>query len=220
MGNISNYLENLDATKVRNFWLGVTITLLTTTIILFSFVIPFGYELEVVEGDTLYQYQDLTKEDLVLKEIWFRIPFDNQPVREDYSIAYADYNELSTAEYIKKYNLDNPANVGEQVVLGNKEGKLTVLINKDHSFISELPMVKAKSAEVGYDGACHIGDVLDPSKLYLDVVYEDGSEKRFTDALFTVVGTEDLVLKQGFNNFTVSYAGEIFPVSVSCTEGA
>lgn len=214
-----DWFETLDSEKVKKFWTITTVVLLSVWTITFSFIIPFGYRLETTSTEKVYQYQDLTKDDLKLESIWIRIPFDNQPEEENYRIGYADYAELSTTDYIKKYQIEDADTVGEQVVIGNEEGKITVILPSGRNFTSEIPIVKAKSVVLGYEGNCKIGDIVDPEKIYMDVTYEDKTEKRFTGGFFSILDTEDLVLKQGFNNYTVSYAGETFPLSISCTEG-
>lgn len=214
-----DWFETLDSEKVKKFWTITTVVLLSVWSITFSFIIPFGYRLETTSTEKVYQYQDLTKDDLKLESIWIRIPFDNQPEEENYRIGYADYAELSTTDYIKKYQIEDADTVGEQVVIGNEEGKITVILPSGRNFTSEIPIVKAKSVVLGYEGNCKIGDIVDPEKIYMDVTYEDKTEKRFTGGFFSILDTEDLVLKQGFNNYTVSYAGETFPLSISCTEG-
>lgn len=214
-----NFKENFRESMTFRYCLFVLIFLLVGGIALFTFVIPFGYTAEIAdETERLYQYQTITKEDLKVNEIWCRIPWDNQPEVEDFSLGYKDYKKLSTLDYIRKYYPTSTQTIGEQVVMGDDSGKLTVIVKNNHSFTVDLPIIKAVSAEVGYEGACKPGDVLNPNSIYIDVKYEDGSQKRFTDSSFTLVNTEDLVLKQGFNNYTVSYAGEVFPLSVSCTE--
>lgn len=214
-----DWFETLDSEKVKKFWTITTVVLLSVWTITFSFIIPFGYRMETTSTEKVYQYQDLTKDDLKLESIWIRIPFDNQPEEENYRIGYADYAELSTTDYIKKYQIEDADTVGEQVVIGNEEGKITVILPSGRNFTSEIPIVKAKSVVLGYEGNCKIGDIVDPEKIYMDVTYEDKTEKRFTGGFFSILDTEDLVLKQGFNNYTVSYAGETFPLSISCTEG-
>lgn len=214
-----DWFETLDSEKVKKFWTITTVVLLSVWTITFSFIIPFGYRLKTTSTEKVYQYQDLTKDDLKLESIWIRIPFDNQPEEENYRIGYADYAELSTTDYIKKYQIEDADTVGEQVVIGNEEGKITVILPSGRNFTSEIPIVKAKSVVLGYEGNCKIGDIVDPEKIYMDVTYEDKTEKRFTGGFFSILDTEDLVLKQGFNNYTVSYAGETFPLSISCTEG-
>lgn len=214
-----DWFETLDSEKVKKFWTITTVVLLSVWTITFSFIIPFGYRLETTSTEKVYQYQDMTKDDLKLESIWIRIPFDNQPEEENYRIGYADYAELSTTDYIKKYQIEDADTVGEQVVIGNEEGKITVILPSGRNFTSEIPIVKAKSVVLGYEGNCKIGDIVDTEKIYMDVTYEDKTEKRFTGGFFSILDTEDLVLKQGFNNYTVSYAGETFPLSISCTEG-
>lgn len=214
-----DWFETLDIEKVKKFWAIATVVLLSVWTITFSFIVPFGYRLETTSKEKVYQYQDLTKDDLTLESIWIRIPFDNQQEEENYRIGYADYADLSTTDYIKKYQVEDADTVGEQVVVGNEEGRITIILPSGRSFTSEIPMIKAKSVVLGYEGNCKIGDIVDPEKIYMDVTYEDKTEKRFTGGFFSILDTDDLVLKQGFNNFTVSYAGETFPLSISCTEG-
>lgn len=215
-----DWIENTDSEKLKKFWTTATIVLVSVWTITFSAIIPFGYKLENATKEKFYQYQDLTRDDLYLKSVWLRIPFDNQPEEENYKLGYADYGEISTTDYIKKYQIEDASTVGEQVVLGNADGKITIILPSGRTFQDEVPMVKAKSVILGYEGNCKIGDIVDPEKIYMDVVYEDKTEKRFTGGFFSILDTEDLVLKQGFNNFTVSYAGETFPLSISCTESA
>ena len=211
-------MHNLVETRLQKWVKGVGVIAILICLFLgfiFSAIIPFGYTVKAKEDEKFYQYQEITKEDLTIKANWLRI--GEEEVIDNYEFGYWDYDELDTNEYLNKYNLKN-AEVGKDVILNNKNGEFVIILQNGHHVKAKIPIIEAVEAELGYAGDCHIGDILDISKITLTVKYKDGTEIIYNDGLFKVLETEDLVLKQGFNNFTVSYAGDKFPLSISCSE--
>jgi hypothetical protein len=209
---IEEQLEFGDADK--RLFVSKLLTIIVLVLYIGTYLIfPFGYRAVPVDDVTLYQYQDITKDDLNLLEVKLLLPTQetfNSLESTEYSLVYSDYRSLSTEEYIKKYG--SSSTIGDQIVLTSD----TIgLVLNGRAFSQTLPVVMSTKAELGYDGEVQTGDILDTSKIYLDVEYENGEKKQYTMDSFTIEDTDDLIIRAGINTFTVKYAGETFLLAIS-----
>lgn len=180
--------------------LGATIITVFLFFTLYTVWMPYRYTVEATDGNQLYQYQSITTDDIKITAKWFFR--DEEITDEEYHIG--EYDERDETS-------------GQVVVLDKEDGELKVTLKNGREISEKVDIIPAKSAELGYDGSSNINDILDESKIYIDVTYADGTTKRYMDGLFKVLKTDNLVLHQGFNDFTVDYAGVVFPLSVACT---